>query len=99
MVRKGEVGGGAAGGQCHNDGDQERKHVLDSNRNQATGDGGGEMQESFLEEELMQKQGRPGENLMPVWAPFPEEKSFKDPLYKKLWVAGRAIEDREEWME
>ena len=48
---------------------------------------------------LKKRHRKHAENLTPGQAPCPEARSFKKPVVTKLWVNGRATEDREEWNE
>ena len=95
----GDGHGGGGGGQGIYDGNQEQEQVQDSGRDQDAGDDGGEMQESLPKEKAQENRKNPKTIRCHCGSPNPEERVCVIPVVKKLWVAGRASEDREEWME
>ena len=87
-----------SGGQGNNDGDQEQEQVPGSGGDAEDGDGGGKMQECYLEERT-QEQTQERQTRIRCQSRLSRGKIVRRPVVKKLWVAGRASEDREELME
>ena len=89
------------GGWRKHDGNQEQEQiqVQGSRRDQEDGDGGGEMQKSYPEEKLRKEARKARREHDARVGAHPSGELVQRPVVKKLWVAGRASQGREEWAE